>query len=103
MEAERAEKLRFTLASPGWFDCLQPMFEQEIAAAQQAMALTEPERASPKFSDDFLRGYLRGLIFAARRPAMLLHETEQEETTLRTAATSEVEGVGDPYSPLKTG
>lgn len=90
-----AEKLRFTLQSPGWQEFFQPMLEQERNRNATLLAMVEDERPSPKYTDDFLKGYVRAMIFVLSRPLQILHEFDYEETS---SVPPEPQAVGDPYS-----
>ena len=98
MTPEDIARLQFTITSPGWTDVLVPRLVRERDAAAVALTRTAAERAEPKFNDDFLRGYLRGLILAIESPAAVIREFENQMSRDKDEASGEPEPAGSPYA-----
>lgn len=100
MDDHDAEKLRFTLQTKGWIDYLEPLLEEEKERYVRLLALTNEERPTPKASDDYLRGYLRAILFMMSRPQQTLDEHDAEKLA---EPQKEPKSVGDPYhDPLSS-
>lgn len=74
MTDEQAAMLRHELSSPGWLEIHKPLLVAEKDATDASLGLTQSERPTPGFSDDFLKGYRRGLLFAYQRVERMLRE-----------------------------
>src|SRR5437762_12871549 len=98
MTGEEVEQLRFMLQTIGWNEIHRPMLERERERAGTELDQSMIERPSPKHSDDFLKGYRRGLFYGYNRPLLLVQEHDRGEQRVNSR---EGPAVGDPYSPLQ--
>lgn len=96
MDEYRCRMLEGLLANPAWSDIYVPVLESERERARLQLDKFEVERPAPHFSDDYLRGYARGLHFAIHRVEDLLKENEQAALD-RQPPGPEPEAVGSPY------
>src|SRR5262245_46117398 len=104
MDQEKADKLKFTITSPGWQDEILPDLNKERATVMEILLRAPQERPEPKHSDEFLRGYVRGINYAASRPFAMVQEFERRLVDgLRRTVEDETEeqGVGSPYAPTE--
>lgn len=98
--SDRIERIRYTIATPGWTDELKPDWDKEIALAMDMLIRPMAERGDKPLEDNFLRGYVRGLRFAAHRPSIIVQEADDEARRLEEAKQeAEHPAAGSPYEP----
>lgn len=96
--SEKLARIQFTITTPGWVDDLLPDMQREQATALDVLQRPAHERGPAPFSDDFLRGYLRGLRYATSRPAMLMTEEESRIQQEKKDAEPPPPAAGSPYA-----
>jgi len=96
MDDFRTRLLQGLMGNPAWAEVYVPILEQERERSAAELEKFESERSAPHFSDDYLRGYGRGLRFAIHRAEDLLKEGEQAALD-RVPLGPEPEAVGSPY------
>lgn len=95
MDEATANEVRFMVDTPGWREFYLPLLDTEMGRVQALMLLDQAERPAPKNSDDYLRGYARGIRFAASRVNELLKDSEQ---VVLDRGGVEPAGAGSPYT-----
>lgn len=94
---EQVAQLESLVQHPGW-RLLAKYVEREMGWADMLAKQTLEERQAPKFSDEFLRAYWRGMRFVLAKPALVVSAFQQEaEEQKREQQESEVQGEGSPY------
>lgn len=100
LETRELDWLKNTVTSPGWTDLYAPDIDRERVMATDALLRAQSERAEPKWSDDYLRGYIRGLSYAIGRPFVLVRDAEAALVREKRDAfenTKVEHAVGSPY------
>lgn len=74
---EEHQALNFTISSPGWGLLMQQLGKEQSAYVKQ---LLDPSLArASRMSDDYIRGYVQGMIYAATWPRLELKAADDAE------------------------
>lgn len=98
---EKLERIRFTITTPGWTEDLLPDMQREINLALEILQRPQSERGQSQYSDDFLRGYLRGIKYTTHRPAQLMTESDSDAERAKVSdadANASNQTLGSPYA-----
>lgn len=74
LDEEAVKQLKFTITTLGWMQVIEPGLSAERGTAMDQLAAPDQLRGAPKFSDEWLRGYIRGLDFTRKRWMQLIEE-----------------------------
>jgi len=96
MNEDQARILQGLVANPAFSVFYVSLLEYEAERIRQQLDKFPDERPAPRYSDDYLRGYGRGLRFAIHRGEDLLKECEQAALD-RQPPGPEPDPVGSPY------
>lgn len=97
-EQGRIDAIRFTTTSPGWTEYIAKDLQGEELKAFEVLARELHERGQNPHSDDWIKGYIRGLRYAHLRPGVLVEEAEAQRLKEEQEAANPAKDVGSPYA-----
>lgn len=97
LNEDTSRKLRYTVTSAGWEEVIEPTLRREHHAAIAQLVDPRETRPNPKYSDEFLRGYIKGLEFFRQRWLSMADEYDVNKQTEEAQANGAEAVAGSPY------